>query len=625
MPRISACLLVPIVLATSTAAAQHAQFPRAQPTPESVSLSDRVKPAPPRPAPSAATKPTLAMDDVLSIDGLKGQIRMEQEQILAELINNTPDSEVDEKSDYYFRLGELYAKQQRWWRLRAVELATTNQKESSLAANKSKEYLLKTVKAYKGLVDNDTFRNYPKLDTALFYYAYTLQGGKYMKEARMVYDKLLKNFPNSTFVPEAHLAFADYYFEAGQLADAEARYKMVLKFPKSSAYAYAMYKLGWVNLQLERNKEALESFFQVISTTRNDAKQAALHAAARADFVRAYAKVGTVEKAQNAFARIDQSGATTLVELLAELARDSGAPERAITVYRELVSRNRTDPHACGWQYQIARTTLSLPGVAVSTKVAEIEALVSTYRASKATDDECRANASAMSGEVAAAFHVEWSTTKDAATLQHAEKLYAAHIGAFPDDATSRAAYAEVLWSRADLEQAPGARAQLWQRAAETFAATQSLDGARAAALAWMNALDIELDTKVTLSKAPKARPRPKPLDARANKLVDAVDAYIKLGADPDAELASMRLAVAGVLRRHHRYDEAVTVLDQLLEHHPDDARAELAANLLLDSMIAAKRTEDLKEVVDAITADTDFIEGKPELQKNLMVLRSRR
>ena len=76
-------------------------------------------------------------------------------------------------------------------------------------------YLLKAVKTYKGLTDNDAFRNYPKMDMALFYYGYTLQGGKYMKEARAVYDKLLKNYPNSKYVPEAHLAFADYYFEAG--------------------------------------------------------------------------------------------------------------------------------------------------------------------------------------------------------------------------------------------------------------------------------------------------------------------------------------------------------------------------------------------------------------------------
>ena len=52
------------------------------------------------------------------------------------------------------------------------------------------------MKTYKGLTDNDAFRNYPKMDMALFYYGYTLQGGKYMKEARAVYDKLLKNYPN---------------------------------------------------------------------------------------------------------------------------------------------------------------------------------------------------------------------------------------------------------------------------------------------------------------------------------------------------------------------------------------------------------------------------------------------
>ena len=55
----------------------------------------------------------LTADDVLSIEGLVGNIRSEQEQILAQLIDETPDTEVDEKSDYYFRLGELYAKQQR--------------------------------------------------------------------------------------------------------------------------------------------------------------------------------------------------------------------------------------------------------------------------------------------------------------------------------------------------------------------------------------------------------------------------------------------------------------------------------------------------------------------------------
>src|SRR6185503_11122214 len=149
--------------------------------------------------------------------------------------------------------------------------------DAASAQNKAKEYLIKAVKTYKGLTDNEAFRNYPKMDMALFYYGYTLQGGRYMDEARRVYDKLLKNYPRSKYVPEAHLAFADYFFEKGELANAESRYKMVLKFPQSSAYWYAMYKLGWIHLNLQRFQEALETFFQVAQNTKNDKKQEILN------------------------------------------------------------------------------------------------------------------------------------------------------------------------------------------------------------------------------------------------------------------------------------------------------------------------------------------------------------
>ena len=292
------------VLALSTTAwAQGApgnkpKYTRQQDVKIDVKLSDRVKPIQQAAPDPKNTQPTLSADDVLSIEGLVGNIRTEQEQILAQIIANTPDSDVDEKSDAYFRLGELYAKQQRYWRLKAVEYQIKSDsakgpdkaklaKAAQDGQGKAKDYLLKAVKTYKGLTDNDAFRNYPKMDMALFYYGYTLQGGKYMKEARAVYDKLLKNYPNSKYVPEAHLAFADYYFEAGQLADAESRYKMVLKFPKSSAYWYAMYKMVWIHLNLQRFQDALETFFQVAQATKNDKKQETLNRASKKDFVRA--------------------------------------------------------------------------------------------------------------------------------------------------------------------------------------------------------------------------------------------------------------------------------------------------------------------------------------------------
>ena len=71
-----------------------------------------------------------------------------------------------------------------------------------------------------------------------------LKSARKHDEARAVYDRLLKDHPRSKYVPEAHLVFADYFFERGELANAAERYRMVLKFPQSSAYWYATYQTG---------------------------------------------------------------------------------------------------------------------------------------------------------------------------------------------------------------------------------------------------------------------------------------------------------------------------------------------------------------------------------------------
>jgi TolA-binding protein len=629
MARLPVCVLV-LVCASGTAAGQHARYPRQQPPPPTVVLSERVQPLVAKPAGAAATKPSIDADAVLSIEGLQGPVRAEQEQILADLITNTPDSETDEKSDYYFRLGELYAKQHRFWRIKHAELAprtgAADRQQAAQAANHAKLYLLKTVKTFKALTDNDAFRNYPKLDVALFYYAYTLQGGKYMKEARSVYDKLLKNYPSSKYVPEAHLAFADYYYDANQLADAETRYKHVLKFPKSSVYAYALYKLGWIHLQLSRAQDAVETFSQTVATTRGDPKQARLYHAAKADFVRAYAGLGTTDRAYDAFQKLDKTAALDLVELLAEVARDTGAADRAATAYRDLLARARGDARACRWQYRLAHATLSIPGATSVAKIKEVEALVRVYSSQNQPDDDCRANTAAMSGELASAYYAEWSKTRNAETLGYAEQLFALHVAAFPDAATHRATYAEVLWARADQERNAKLRRARWQRSAEAFATHDTPEAARAAALAWMNALDIVVPdaTKIMLGKPPRSRPRALPLATLDAKLVAAVIAYTRHAPSADDELAQMRLAAASILRRYRHFDEAATMLDEFLEHHQAHPRAELAANLMLDSMIQARKLDEVLEVADAIAADRTFVDGKPELQRNLQLLRVR-
>ena len=465
--------LATLVLSTSsTALAQRAKYTRNQDVKIDVKLSDRVKPKATTDKPKEAA-PEITSDQVLSVEGKVGDLRSEQAALIGDLIEDTPDSEVEEKADLYFRLAELHAGSQRYWRLISLDAQikadtaknagdkSKFKKKADDGAKKSKAALIEAVKVYKALADNDKFRNYPKMDQALFYYGYTLQGGKYMKEARAVYDRLLKNYPQSKYVPEAHLAFADYHFENNQLADAESRYQRVLQFPKSSVYMYAKYKMGWVYLNLGRNQEALETFYEVAMATKTTKGKENLHRSAKKDIVRAYAAVGNVEKAYPYFQKVDKSAYSfDMYQLLGDFYLEQGKSEKAIYTYRDLIGLAPKNKNVCLWQYNVAHAMMTAG--TNPQKVEEIQTLVKLYGALKGTKvlpqaeaQECHDNAAAMAGELAAAWHSESVKTRNPETLAYAEKLYKVYLEVFtdaPDFARTQYYYAELLWTRAESE-----------------------------------------------------------------------------------------------------------------------------------------------------------------------------
>lgn len=653
-------LLVVSVLLASGSGWADTKFRRQQNVKIDVKLSDKVKPIQPKPASKGGFRPELTADTVLSIESQVSGIRAEQEQGLAELISQTPDTEVEEKAQYYFQLGELYAKQQRLYRLKAAEAAiavdrakTPQQKQrAQAAANKAaditKQYLLKAVKTYKALTDNEAFRNYPKMDMALFYYGYTLQGGNYFKEARSVFDTLLKNYPNSKYVPEAHLAFAEYYFQAGQLDDAEARYRMVLKFPKASPYWYASYMMGWIHLNRKRFKEALDTFFKVANATKNNKKQAVLNRAAKKDFVRAYSEVGTVDQAFNAFRRVDQGYAFDMLQLLADLYLEQGKSDKAIYTYRDLMKRAPKNKNVCLWQYNVAHASLSVPGATNADKVTEIENLVRLYGALRPTKvlpaveaQECHDNAAAMSGELARAYHSESAKTRNPETLAYADKLYRVYLDVFPDAADyaqTEYFYAELLWTRAEMEKNARLQTELWENAAVAFTdvvKTRKVEpklikeSAYASVLAWKNALNVDPRVKQQVAdedpqQADKEVAKQE-IPAREKKMLAAFDIYINYIKDPkDDELVGMKFMKANIYRRYGHYEEAIPIFQDIIDHHRQHETAEYSANLLLDTYNRQKRYDDLVALADKLENDKKFLEGKEDLQARLLQIKSK-
>jgi len=654
-------MLLGVMLLASPAHAQRAKYTRNTEVKVDVHLSERVKPIQPKAPNPKQQQPSLSADDVLSIEGLVGNIRGEQEQILSELIQNTPDTEVEEKSDYYFRLGELYAKQQRYWRLKSAEMMIARDnarnagqknkynRDALTAAKRAKDYLLKAVKTYASLTGNDAFRNYPKMDMALFYYGYTLQGGKYMKEARGVYDKLLKNYPNSKYVPEAHLAFADYYFESNQLADAEARYKMVLKFPKSSAYQYAKYKLGWIDLNLQKFQQALELFFEVAQATKNDKKQDILNRAAKKDFVRAYAEIGKADKAYPAFQRVDNKYAFTMLGILADHYMEQGKSDKAIYTYQSMMKLQPRNKNVCLWQYNIAHAMLSMVGANNGDKVKEIENLVRLWGALKTKKilpsseaQECHDNAAAMSGELARAYHSESAKTKNTETLAYAERLYKVYLDVFPDAtdyAQTQYYYAELLWARAEGERNARLQTELWENAAVAFTDVVKIgkvgpklmkEAAYAAVLGWKNALNVDpriknqADKVEDIDKEYKGKPEPKPIPPREEKMLAAFDIYINYIKDPkDDELVGMKFLKANIYRRYNHFDEAIPLFMDILDHHRQHETAEYAANLLLDTYNRLQKYDEMLVLVDKLEGDKKFLDGKDELNATLSKIKA--
>jgi tetratricopeptide (TPR) repeat protein len=603
-----------------------------------VELSARVKPRP-RPAETAAAAP-LDADQIMRVEVLASPIHAEQEHILLALIKSTPDTEVDEKSELYFRLAELYAKQQRLFRLQAVERELKGDKAGAAdAAHKEQAYLAKAATAYKALTSNPAYQNFKLMDLALFVFGYTLQTGNHPVEARAVYDKLLRNYPSSKYVAEAHLAFAEYYFEAGKLDDAEARYKLVLKSPKTNAYWYAMYKLGWVQLQRGRPEDALETFFQVVQGTAKDPARKVLTASAKKDFVRAYAEVGKVDKALVAFKRVDGANALAMYEQLAGSYRDAGKSDKAIYVYRDLMKLQPRHAHVCEWQYQVALATLALPGAKTSDKVGEIANLTKLYRVANslpaADRQECHDNAAAMAGELARAYHSEYDKTLAIDAFTAASTLYAAYLATFPDAADApmtRFYRADLLWLRAERETDARKKTQAWEDTAIAFGDVvraghlpdaQINDAAYAGPRAWLYAHESDPRARVTAERDDSGPPSPRPLPEREQHMIESFELYVTHTKNPPRdELAQMKFLEANVLRRFDHLTEAIPLFKELAATYPDLAAGQDAGLLLVDIYIRLNDEKALIALTDQLLGNKQLLEANADVENMLLKIK---
>ena len=601
------------------------------------------------PAKKKETRPTLTVDQFRETKTQEIQ-KIVDAQIskMRRLITVTADDD-PQKPDFMFRLGELYAEKQRYNfnAARALDQKIfelqPNQRGPLQAQQKTYEqqeqkWLLEAVKAFIGATK---FRKYERMDEVLFRLAFLLTSVKKEDQAREFFHRLIKDYPNSKYIPDAYLSFAEYYFDKGEMENALKFYEKVEQFPKSSVYPYAVYKKGWCYVNLGDYKTALETFVGVVRMTQEGKvnvpkKQLEVLAKeAKKDIVKAYAHVGGPDKAWEFFQKTGGDFAPKMMESLAELYWEEGKFVESTRVYKKVIAQNMDSPRICEWQNKIVRNTLSAGNK--RDQVQEIERLGAVYDkvgdmkdAKKDQTEECRNAFHDTSKELALIWHKEAQRTKNQDTYELDKFVYKVFLDHFPKDKDAYEMsfyYGELLWTLSN-----------WKDAAEQYTKVVEMkpdgkyvkEAAYAAVLAWKNALNVddheqkelvEKDREEHEKKKEKKKLEPLTIPEYQKKMIGAFDTYIKYV--PDApELVTIKYRKARIYYEYNHFEEASKLFEDIVNKHPKHELAVYSANLLLDSLNAQGKTKDVVKYVDKFLEMPELMKD-PEFGKQMISLKS--
>jgi len=591
------------------------------------------------------TGPTLTVDAFVGQQRDKiNKITDKQIKYMLDLIRNSSEDD-QQKPDYFFRLGELLAEKQRNYTMdaRAQDqkiFEAQQAKNSGLVASlqqkqkKSEKDAENTaLQAVKSYVSASKYPKYNRMDEVLFRLAYLLQMIKKEDQAREFFHRLIKDYPQSKYVPNAYLSFAEFYFQKGEMENAGKFYEKVEQFPGSSVFGFALYKKGWVEINLGNFKNALEIFVKVIQLCQNGKipknQAGPLEKEAKKDVVKAYARTpgASPDKAWDFFQRVGGDYAPKMLESLAELYWEQGMFPESSKIYRKIITLNEASPRLCEWQNKILRNTLSAGNK--KDQVQELKRLGNVYEAMvKKTDvkkdvmNECKNSFHDTGKELALIWHKEAQRTKNADTYQLAGMVYKeflSHFGQEKDTPEITFYYGEILWQM-----------QAWKEAAETYTKVVQLDpkgkyvkeSAYAAVLAWKNALNInDAGEEVDKDKSKEKDLKPRTIPEYQKKMIEAFDTYIKYV--PDApELTKIKYRKARVFYDYNHFDEAIVLFADIVDHHVTDDLAIYSANLLLDCLNILKHYKELLATVEKYLGNPVLMKDQ-EFRKQMVSLKT--
>src|SRR5690554_1579384 len=289
------------------------------------------------------------------IDELKRQIGAKNKQMITKLdriIAGDPYN--DQKPEWMFQKAELMWEVQHTDYLRAR--AAYNQclgAEGQGTADSCKEPAPDYAEAqeiYKEILTQ--YPAYDRLDQVIYRLGDGLIEDGKGAEAVNYLLRLVNNYPNSKFLPDAHLALAEFYFKSEMLGAARDNYEAMLKFKDNPNYDFALYKLGWVFYNQAEYRMSVDTFKAVVEGTN---EKLGFQKQAINDLVVAYAEIddGWKEVRDYLIKRENKEFAFTKLGQMAELYEGQGKSDKAVDIYEYFIAERPDNSRIPSWMESI--------------------------------------------------------------------------------------------------------------------------------------------------------------------------------------------------------------------------------------------------------------------------------
>src|SRR5450432_2508613 len=294
------------------------------------------------------------------------KLRIEAMGLLSKFIDESPEGS-NEMPEALLRMGELEWEDardtfltnfQKWEALPPEQRAEKDTPTPNY--QKPRARFLRVLKNYK------SFRQY---DLALYVDGFLANEEGKFDESLSRFNKIIEWFPESRFIPDAHMVRAEYEFtkDAPNYETAFNEYEQVLKYKDSELYDLALFKSAWTLWRLGKPEEAAKRFLIVFQATSDQGAKVGTKRRDELDELQNEALKNLVavfvedenNRAEDMYRFLTKAGgdkfAGKIVRALADAFYEQAQYERGIEAYRLLLKLEPTSPEAYRYQLQVAQ------------------------------------------------------------------------------------------------------------------------------------------------------------------------------------------------------------------------------------------------------------------------------